>query len=183
MLERHRAFAVNVLGPQHVSVAERFSGRGGIKGAERYQDATWLTLVTGTPVLGDAISVLDCEVEEIIERHTSAIVIGRVVAVKIEEEATTPVSLTYWRGRFGALALGDAWILHIRPNLGCFALLLISAPFRNSVIFPHALSGPGGDTKHRPVLPTIGRCFCFLGLMKKSHFHSGSSYWPGQRLR
>jgi flavin reductase (DIM6/NTAB) family NADH-FMN oxidoreductase RutF len=107
VLERHRAFAVNVLGPQHVSVAERFSGRGGIKGAERYADATWVTLVTGTPVLGDALSALDCEVEEIIERHTSAIVIGRVVAVKVEDEATTPVSLTYWRGRFGTLGLSE----------------------------------------------------------------------------
>jgi flavin reductase (DIM6/NTAB) family NADH-FMN oxidoreductase RutF len=107
VLDRHRAFAVNVLGPQHVAVAERFSGRGGIKGAARFADANWLTLVTGTPVLDQALAVLDCEVEEIIERHTSAIVVGRVVAVKVEEEAATPVSLAYWRGRFGAFS-GDS---------------------------------------------------------------------------
>jgi flavin reductase (DIM6/NTAB) family NADH-FMN oxidoreductase RutF len=106
VLSRHRAFAVNVLGPQHVAVAERFSGRGGIKGAARFADANWLTLVTGTPVLEQALAVLDCEVEEIIERHTSAIVVGRVVAVKVEEEAATPVSLAYWRGQFGALGFG-----------------------------------------------------------------------------
>ena len=104
VLDRHRAFAVNVLGPQHVAVAERFSGRDGTKGAARFAEANWLTLVTGTPVLEQALAVLDCEVEEIIERHTSAIVVGRVVAVKVEEEAATPVSLAYWRGRFGAFS-------------------------------------------------------------------------------
>ena len=107
VLARHRAFAVNVLGPQHVAVAERFSGRDGTKGAARFAEANWLTLVTGTPVLEQALAVLDCEVEEIIERHTSAIVVGRVVAVKVEEEATTPVSLAYWRGRFGAFSGND----------------------------------------------------------------------------
>ncbi len=58
-------------------------------------------------MLEQALAVLDCEVEEIIERHTSAIVVGRVVAVKVEEEATTPVSLAYWRGRFGAFSGDD----------------------------------------------------------------------------
>ena len=97
VLGRHRAFAVNVLGPQHVSVAERFSGRGGIKGAERYQDATWLTLVTGTPVLGDAISVLDCEVEEIIERHSHAIIVGRLLSMELSHRLS---GLVYWNGQY-----------------------------------------------------------------------------------
>lgn len=103
VLQRRRAFAVNVLPPSHRAVADRFSGRGGIKGLERYDGADWLELVTGTPVLSDALAVLDCEVEELIERFTSAVVIGRVVAAKVRNEEAEPEALAYWRGAYGIL--------------------------------------------------------------------------------
>lgn len=103
VLVRRRAFAVNVLPPAQQAVADRFSGRGGLKGAERYEGARWSALVTGTPVLEDALAVLDCEVEDLVERFGSAVVIGRVVAVAVRGEDAEPEALAYWRGAYGIL--------------------------------------------------------------------------------
>lgn len=103
VLVRRRAFAVNVLSPAQVAVADRFSGRGGAKGLARYEGAGWSELATGTPVLHDALAVLDCEVEELIERFGSAVVIGRVVAAAIRGEEAESEALTYWRGTYGVL--------------------------------------------------------------------------------
>jgi flavin reductase (DIM6/NTAB) family NADH-FMN oxidoreductase RutF len=103
LLVRRRAFAVNVLSPAQMAVAERFSGRGGEKGLARYEGARWSKLVTGTHVLGDALAVLDCEVEELVERFGSAVVIGRVVAALVRGEDVEPEALTYWRGTYGVL--------------------------------------------------------------------------------
>jgi flavin reductase (DIM6/NTAB) family NADH-FMN oxidoreductase RutF len=103
VLVRRRAFAVNVLTPAQMAVADRFSGRSGAKGVARYEGARWSELATGTPVLRDALAVLDCEVEELVERFGSAVVIGRVVAVAVRDEDAEPHALTYWRGAYGIL--------------------------------------------------------------------------------
>jgi len=49
-------------------------------------------------VLQDAAAAIDCEVEEAIERHSHAIVIGRVVGVRIGRGG----SLLYREGRYFA---------------------------------------------------------------------------------
>lgn len=103
VLVRRRAFAVNVLPPTQIAVADRFSGRGGVKGLARYDGARWSKLATGTPVLRDALAVLDCELEELVERFGSAVVIGRVVAAAVQSEDAEPEALTYWRGTYGIL--------------------------------------------------------------------------------
>jgi flavin reductase (DIM6/NTAB) family NADH-FMN oxidoreductase RutF len=102
-LLRWRAFAVNVLPPSQRHVADRFSGRGGAKGLARYEGARWSELVTGTPVLGNALAALDCEVEDVIEKFGSAVVIGRVVAARVQGEEAELEALTYWRGAYGTL--------------------------------------------------------------------------------
>ena len=102
IIQRHRHFVVNVLAAHHQAVADRFAGRGGVKGAERYAQARWRTLATGALALEDALAAIDCEVEEIIERHSHGIIIGAVRALAI---APTPSdSLVYGRGRYGAYA-------------------------------------------------------------------------------
>jgi len=103
ILNRYASFGVNVISPEQQHVAERFSGRHGEKGAERYAGADWISLATGTPLLSGAIAVLDCTVEETIDRPASSIVIGRVVALQVQGEAATPYALAYWRGAYGVL--------------------------------------------------------------------------------
>jgi flavin reductase (DIM6/NTAB) family NADH-FMN oxidoreductase RutF len=104
LLLRYRSFGVNVLHAGHRDVAERFAGRNGAKGEERYGEDRWVTVETGASLLDDALVALDCELDEAIDRHSHAIVIGRVRAIRfgVAEEA-----LVYWRGRYGAFGESD----------------------------------------------------------------------------
>jgi flavin reductase (DIM6/NTAB) family NADH-FMN oxidoreductase RutF len=101
LLHRYRVFGVNILGAGQQAVADRFTGRSGLNGPARYADAQWITLVTGAWLLSDALAALDCEVEELIDRHSHSIVIGRVKAVRV---ADSPAGLVYWRGRYSGTA-------------------------------------------------------------------------------
>ncbi|MGE4249597.1 MAG: flavin reductase family protein [Parvibaculaceae bacterium] len=100
VIRKHRHFCVNYLERTQRDVAERFAGRGGIKGVERYAKAAWTTLVTNAPVLAGSVTSIDCRVDEFIERHTHVIVIGRVEAVQVN--GGDP--LVYGHGRFGSFA-------------------------------------------------------------------------------
>ena len=100
LLQRYGAFGVNILTAEQLDVAERFAGKGGLKGAERFAGAQWVTRATGVPLLVGSLASIDCDVEEVIERHSHAIVIGRVRDV-ITSVPTT--ALTYWEGQYVAI--------------------------------------------------------------------------------
>ena len=99
-LRQSGAFAVSVLAAEHRSLADRFAGRGGVAGPARFSRGEWVTLVTGAPLLRDALAGIDCRVEDIVERHTHAIVIGAVVAVRRGGDGA---ALAHWRSRFETL--------------------------------------------------------------------------------
>ena len=94
-IRREGAFGISLLGDGHADLADRFAGRKGLSGAARFEDCDFIALATGAPLLKDAVAIIDCEVEEAIERHTHAIVIGRVAAAK----AFGGRPLLHWRGR------------------------------------------------------------------------------------
>lgn len=72
-------FCVNVLGVQHVNLAQRFAGALGIEGEERFADgAEWSELATGAPVLADALAAFDCRVHQAIDSASHTIFIGDV---------------------------------------------------------------------------------------------------------
>ena len=96
-LQRYRSFCVNVLADDQQAIADNFAGRGGIKGVERYQGADWTSFATGTPALSNALTVIDCELEEAIERHSHAILIGAVRGIALRSEAQP---LLYWHGSY-----------------------------------------------------------------------------------
>ena len=100
LLQRYGRFGWSSLGRAHRAVAERFSGFGGVKGAARYEGADWETAVTGARLLVGAPAAFDCTVEEMIERETYSILIGRVQAVRATPGAG---GLVYWTGAFRAL--------------------------------------------------------------------------------
>lgn len=97
-------FAVNVLALEQQAIADRFAGRGGLKGPERYTGAEWTTLETGAPLLVDSLAAIDCEVEEVIERHSHALVFGRVRAVL----GAGGACLLYANGGYGGFTASDA---------------------------------------------------------------------------
>jgi flavin reductase (DIM6/NTAB) family NADH-FMN oxidoreductase RutF len=97
LLREHGTFGVNILAAGHREVADRFAGRCGVSGADRYAGADWIELVTGAPLLIDALAAIDCTVDSIIDWNTHALVIGRVEAVRLHGG---PRALVYWRGGY-----------------------------------------------------------------------------------
>jgi flavin reductase (DIM6/NTAB) family NADH-FMN oxidoreductase RutF len=100
LLRRHGAFGVNILNADQLDLAERFAGKGGVNGADRFAGAKWRTGLSGTPLLEGALAAIDCDVEEVFERHSHAIVIGRVLDVRTSEMAG---ALIYWQGQYVAV--------------------------------------------------------------------------------
>ena len=100
LIRRYGAFGVNILNADQLDVAERFAGKGGLKGADRFAGSQWVTSVSGVPLLVGALSAVDCEVEEIIERHSHGIVIGRVRDIR---NSPRTAALAYWHGQYLAV--------------------------------------------------------------------------------
>ncbi len=101
VIDRYRHFCVNILSQEQQAVAERFSGFGGIKGADRYEGASWTTLASGAPALVSALAAIDCEVDEVIVRHSHAIILGRILSVTADKGH----SLVYSQGRYSRLSV------------------------------------------------------------------------------
>ena len=100
LLQRYGFFGVNILTSDQIDIAERFAGKDGLKGAARFAGAEWTTRASGVPLLSGALAAIDCEVEEIIERHSHAIVIGRVLDLQL---STRTAALAYWQGQYVAI--------------------------------------------------------------------------------
>ncbi len=98
------AFGVNVLGAHQQEFADRFSDGAGISAAERFADGHWSASPNGAPLLNDSLAAFDCEVDDIIERHTHAIIIGRVKGVAIRKHGG---ALVHWRGVYDSLGWDD----------------------------------------------------------------------------
>ena len=100
LVKRYGFFGVNILTSDQLDIAERFTGKGGLKGADRFAGAKWTTRASGVPLLAEALAAIDCEVEDVVERHSHAIVIGRVLDVAVSARTA---ALAYWQGRYVAI--------------------------------------------------------------------------------
>jgi flavin reductase (DIM6/NTAB) family NADH-FMN oxidoreductase RutF len=100
LVKRYGFFGVNILTSDQIDIAERFTGKGGLKGAARFAGADWTTRASGVPLLVGALAAIECEVEDIVERHSHAIVIGRVLDVAVSARTA---ALAYWQGRYVAI--------------------------------------------------------------------------------
>jgi flavin reductase (DIM6/NTAB) family NADH-FMN oxidoreductase RutF len=71
-------------------------------------EGSWVTAPSGVALRSDAAAALECESEEIIERHGRAIVIGRIRNVfKIGGSG----ALVYWRGAYDSIGWTDEEVL------------------------------------------------------------------------
>ena len=91
----YRSFGVNILSADQQDLADRFAEQSLGADPSRFFGARWKTLVTGAPLLDGALAAIDCTVEEIIERDTHAIFIGRIEAVDLGRWSDP---LLYWSG-------------------------------------------------------------------------------------
>lgn len=91
-----RHFAVSYLPAGAEAVADAFSGKAGISGADRFFEGQWDTLVTGAPVFTKALGAFDCVVEDVIQRGEISIVIGTAVATRTN---SSQPPLVFFRGK------------------------------------------------------------------------------------
>ena len=101
LLKSYGAFGWSALGASHQRVAEQFSGFAGARGAARYDGADWITGVGGVRTLTDAPLAFDCTVDEMIDRGTHSILIGRVLHIRTMPDKG---ALLYWHGAYRNLA-------------------------------------------------------------------------------
>ncbi|MBV8663039.1 MAG: flavin reductase family protein, partial [Hyphomicrobiales bacterium] len=88
---------VNVLAAGHAEYADAFAGRKALKGAERFGEGRWTTTPGGVSILADALAAFECEIDELIERGSHAIAVGRVLTALARPGGG---ALVYWRGAY-----------------------------------------------------------------------------------
>lgn len=82
IFEKSGRFALNTLSAEQIGLANAFSGRDPLLTAEqRFALGEWQELVTGAPVLKDALAAFDCRLVELKVMATHMILIGEVVGV------------------------------------------------------------------------------------------------------
>jgi flavin reductase (DIM6/NTAB) family NADH-FMN oxidoreductase RutF len=98
-IARSEVFCWNILAAVQVSLAQRFAGLDGSKGDIRFSsdEDEWGELVTGAPVLANALCSFDCRVTGIYPAASHTIFVGAAVAEahQVDQEA-----LIYVQGRF-----------------------------------------------------------------------------------
>jgi len=79
----NKVLSVNVLAAQHEHLSNAFASK--LSSDERFEQGVWTELVTGAPILKDALVSFDCEIEHIQEVGTHSVLMCRVVAIKPPE--------------------------------------------------------------------------------------------------
>jgi flavin reductase (DIM6/NTAB) family NADH-FMN oxidoreductase RutF len=101
VIDQSGVFAINVLASDQQRLAQIFAGAGDIYGDSRFDQAGWLELATGAPVLATCLASFDCRVVESVSVATHSIFIGKVEAIALEP-ALDP--LVYVEGDYGLIA-------------------------------------------------------------------------------
>jgi flavin reductase (DIM6/NTAB) family NADH-FMN oxidoreductase RutF len=100
LLQQYGSFGVNILTADQVEIAERFSGGSGLKGIDRFGGAEWVSGSSGVPLLVGALAAVECKVDEIVERYSHALIIGRVLKIR---QSPRKAALAYWQGNYVAI--------------------------------------------------------------------------------
>jgi flavin reductase (DIM6/NTAB) family NADH-FMN oxidoreductase RutF len=96
LIDRHRAFGVNILGSDQHELAGRFSDRR-LEGREPFGGVDWISGYSGVPLLAHSLATVECRVEEIIERHSHGIVVGSLLGSELSHRLS---GLVYWNGQY-----------------------------------------------------------------------------------
>jgi len=96
LIERHRLFGVNILAPTSTASPTNLVTPG-LKGGQRFDGIEWIPGASGVPLLGHSLAVIECEVEEIIERHSHGIIVGSLLNFELSPRLS---GLVYWNGQY-----------------------------------------------------------------------------------
>lgn len=97
-VSRTGRFAVNILGEDHGTVAERFAAPSDEQlGVDKFTGLAVSTGRCGNPLLSDALAWLECRVVQSVTGGSHRVFLAEVMSA----EAGQGAPLTYYRGRFG----------------------------------------------------------------------------------
>jgi flavin reductase len=85
MMRSTKRISVNMLGSDHVELAELFSSSS-VKGAERFDCTKWTDMASGVPALIDALAVLDCDIFEEMSVGQHSVFFCEVKASRLQPE-------------------------------------------------------------------------------------------------
>lgn len=105
LVEASGRFSVNLLAQGQEELAQRFSGRTGMSGEDRFAAGQWRPLATGAPVLNGSLVSLDCRLAQVTSLATHSVFIGTVVDVAAGNAATP---LLYAHGTYGTFSPAEA---------------------------------------------------------------------------
>lgn len=77
----NKILCVNVLSAQHEQISNAFASSK-LNSEQRFKQAAWTELETGSPVLKDALVSFDCEIEHIQLVGTHSVFMCRVIAIQ-----------------------------------------------------------------------------------------------------
>lgn len=100
LIEEFRAanyFGINVLAESQRHLSERFAR----KGHDRFDGVAWIPGETGVPLIEGALAGIECRVEQRIPVGDHDILVGRMMAARVEEGAP----LLHFCGRYRKLHL------------------------------------------------------------------------------
>ncbi|MBV9123220.1 MAG: flavin reductase [Planctomycetes bacterium] len=95
LVETSRAFALHLLGEEHLDWVWRFALQSG-RDVDKLQGLTLQTGTTGSPLLTDALGWLDCRVEGRLNTGDRSLFLGEVVEGHLAR-ATPPLTLSRFR--------------------------------------------------------------------------------------
>jgi flavin reductase (DIM6/NTAB) family NADH-FMN oxidoreductase RutF len=95
------AFAINILAEQQEIISRHFAGagQGEVPGTLHFET------IAGTPFIEHTLSSLACQVDRVLDAGDHLMILGRVEAVRYQEEEAAP--LVYYRGRYRRLEQTD----------------------------------------------------------------------------
>ncbi|GBQ28875.1 flavin mononucleotide reductase YcdH [Acetobacter estunensis NRIC 0472] len=98
------AMCVNVLAANQEELSNRFAGP--LSAVERFAAGHWETLMTGAPVLNEAVVSLDCRISRLVEEGTHTVMFGRVQALRL---GATAHGLVYFNRSYHRLPYVEAF--------------------------------------------------------------------------
>ena len=107
LIERYRLFGISILNADQQYLADRFSNAR-FKGKQRFEGIPWFPGSSGVPLFGKSLAVVECRVEEIIERHSHGIIVGRPLSTELSRRKS---SLVYWNGQYVEIDHDTDWDL------------------------------------------------------------------------
>jgi flavin reductase (DIM6/NTAB) family NADH-FMN oxidoreductase RutF len=107
LIERYRLFGISILNADQQQLADRFSNAR-LKGKQRFEGTAWSPGPSGVPLLGKSLAAVECQVEEIIERHSHGIIVGRLLSMELSHRLS---GLVYWNGQYVEIDHDTDWSL------------------------------------------------------------------------